>query len=145
MCRSRSVERKKGGSESGGRRVPKGYHHFIAQRPVVPPGLELIGARLTFQWDIMTPSAPTHLWIGDIGRGRFPRLHAESDYLVLDCLATTLARWGKNSMCLKTPPGHDICLYVEEILCVLHLVVKSISNRITRGRKSCCSLINISV
>lgn len=58
--------------ESGGRRVPKGYHHFIAQCPVVPPGLELIGTRLTFQWDIMTPSAPTHLWISDIGRGRFP-------------------------------------------------------------------------
>ena len=72
LCRSRSVEGKKVG-ESGGRRVPKGYHHFIAQCPSVPPGLELIGARLTFQGDIMTPSAPTHLWISDIGRGRFPR------------------------------------------------------------------------
>lgn len=58
--------------EGSGGGAPIGYHHFIAQCPVVPAGLELIGARLTFQWDIMTSSAPTHLWISDIGRGRFP-------------------------------------------------------------------------
>lgn len=66
LCKGKRWEREVGG------RVPKGYHHLIAQCPLVPPGLELIGARLTFQWDIMTPSAPTHLWISDIGKGQFP-------------------------------------------------------------------------
>lgn len=99
-----------GGVGGGGERLPKGYHHFVAHRPVVPPGLELIGARLTFQWDIMTPSAPTHGWIGDMGRARFSELHAESDYLVLDCLPFTLAQWDKDSTLLKTLPGCDIGL-----------------------------------
>ena len=48
LCSSRSVERKKVG-ESGGRRAPRGNRHFIAQCSIVPPGLELIGARLTLQ------------------------------------------------------------------------------------------------
>lgn len=94
--------------ESGGRRVPKGYHHFIAQYRSLPPGLELIGARLTFQWGIMTPSAPTHLWISEIGKGPVSEPRAESDYLVLYCLATTLAQWYENIMLPKTLRGCDI-------------------------------------
>lgn len=104
LCRSRSVEREKVG-ESGGRRVPKGYHHFIVQCPVVASGLELIGVRLTFQWDIMTPSDPTHLWISDIGKGPVSMLFSDSDYLVLDCLATTLAGWDKNSISSDNAAG----------------------------------------
>lgn len=55
MCESKVVLHgveicgKKKVGESGGRKVPKGYHHFIAQYSPLPPGLELIGARLTFQ------------------------------------------------------------------------------------------------
>lgn len=55
---------------AGGRRVPKGGWRFIARSQVLPPGLELIGARLTFQWDGVTPGAPSHPRISVVGRSR---------------------------------------------------------------------------
>lgn len=109
LCRRRSVERKKV-VESSGRRVPTGYHHFIAQCSVVPPGLELIGARLTFQWDITTPSNATYLWISDIGRGWFPR-HALQEIIWSWTVWLPLQpKWDKNNMLLKMLPGCYFCL-----------------------------------
>lgn len=43
----------------------------------------------------MTPSAHTHLWISGIRKGLVPETRAESDYLVLDCLATNLNLMGQ--------------------------------------------------
>lgn len=87
--------------------VPTGYHHFRAQYPSLPPGLELIGARLTFQEGIMTLSAPTHLWVSVIG-GPARGPCAESDYLVLARLTSAPAQRDKNIALRKTPGGWEI-------------------------------------
>ena len=61
--------------------LPKERHHFIQWCLAIAPGLELIGARLTFQWDIMTRSAP-HIPGSVTLEEPFPR-RTGSDYLVL--------------------------------------------------------------
>lgn len=49
---------------------------------------------------------------------------ADTDYLFLDSLAATLARWDRNSMLLKMLLGCDICLWesgMSRKYCVVHL------------------------
>lgn len=145
LCRSRSVQRKKVG-ERGGR---KGSQRIPPSHSTVPVGTSWVGTNwceINFPVGYNDPER-SHTSLDQWHRkGPVSVPHAESDYLVLDCLATTLAQWDKNSTLLKTQSARDICLWecgTSKNYCVCVcvcrtcsccIVVTSISNGIRRGR-----------
>lgn len=95
--------RKKKLGEGGGWRGPQRIAPFHSTVPVAPSRAGTNWCEIKFPVGYNDPGrSHTHPWISRIGKGPVSEQRAESDYLVLDCLAASLARWDKNIMLRKT-------------------------------------------